>query len=154
MKNENFPKAYKEIMELLKYLPKESIDKIPKEIIQTFELGMDKNYNYVLTLKDIEKDFSQYNLLDETKAILAILFRDYWADPYQREQIIAKENYDKQKKLEEKYNIDNLFKNKQENKTTIQAIDISTLSITKRESFFNQLMNFILKYIFRKKDLI
>lgn len=154
MKNENFPKAYKEIMELLKYLPKESIDKIPKEIIQTFELGMDKNYNYVLTLKDIDKDFSQYNLLDETKAILAILFRDYWADPYQREQIIAKENYDKQKKLEEKYNIDNLFKNKQENKTTIQAIDISTLSITKRESFFNQLMNFILKYIFRKKDLI
>lgn len=112
MKNENFPKAYKEIMELLKYLPKESIDKIPQEIIQTFELGMDKNYDYVLTLKDIEKDFSEYNLLDETKAILAILFRDYWANSYQREKIIAKENYDKQKKLKEKYNIDNLFKNK------------------------------------------
>lgn len=118
MKNENFPKAYKEIMELLKYLPKESIDKIPKEIIQIFKLCMDKNYDYVLTLRDIKKDFSEYNLLDETKAILAILFRDYWASAYQRERIIAKEIYDKQKKLEEKYNLDNLFKNKQKNETT------------------------------------
>ena len=45
--------------------------------------------------------FEEQNLLDETKAILANIFRDYWASEYQRERILAKEKYDLQK-LEEK----------------------------------------------------
>ena len=30
---ENYHKAYKEVIEILKYLPKESVNKIPKTII-------------------------------------------------------------------------------------------------------------------------
>ncbi len=33
--------------------------------------------------------------LKRTKAIIAILFRDYWATPEQREKILAKQNYDR-----------------------------------------------------------
>ena len=52
---------------------------------------------------------------DTTKAILANIFRDYWATPYQKERIIAKEKFDLDKEEEQKrdkYNPDNIFKNK------------------------------------------
>ena len=53
---------------------------------------------------------------DITKAILANIFRDYWATPYQKERIEAKEKYDLEKieqEKREKYSTDNIFKNRQ-----------------------------------------
>ena len=41
---ENYHKAYKEVIEILKYLPKESVNKIPKTIIETFEKKQKKDY--------------------------------------------------------------------------------------------------------------
>ena len=58
--------------------------------------------------------FEEQNLLDETKAILANIFRDYWATEIQKEKIITKQNYDRkqlEEKKKERYNYDNLFKN-------------------------------------------
>lgn len=46
-------------------------------------------------------------LLDETKAVLANIFRDYWATTYQKDKIIEKEKIDRIKIEEskrEKYN--------------------------------------------------
>ena len=91
---ENYHKAYKEVIEILKYVPQESVNKIPKTMIETFKAKMDDNYDFKI---DINKGFEEQDLLDETKAILANIFRDYWATPYQRERIIAKEKYDRQK---------------------------------------------------------
>ena len=97
--NDNYNKAYEEILEILKYMPKESVNKIPNQMIYTFKTKMDKNYNFSI---DINKSFEEQNLLDETKAILANIFRDYWATPYQKERIEAKERYDRQKLEKEK----------------------------------------------------
>ena len=96
---DNYPKAYKEVIEILKYVPQESVNKIPNEMLETFKIKMDNNYNFSI---DINKKLEEQNLLDETKAILANIFRDYWATDYQRERIKAKENYDRQKIEEEK----------------------------------------------------
>lgn len=93
-----YNKAYTEILEILKYLPEESRNKIPSEMLEMFKIKHDKNYKFVI---DIDKSFKEQDLLDETKAILANIFRDYWATPYQREQILAKEIYDRQKLEEE-----------------------------------------------------
>lgn len=49
---------------------------------------MDKNCEFKV---DINKSFEEQEILDETKAILANIFRDYWATPYQKERIEAKE---------------------------------------------------------------
>ena len=99
---ENYHKAYKEVIEILKYLPKESVNKIPKTIIETFEKKQKKDYVFNI---DINKTFEEQNLLEETKDILAIIFRDYWATPYQREKIQEKEKYERQKIEEEKLKI-------------------------------------------------
>ena len=110
---ENYHKAYKEVIEILKYVPQESVNKIPKTMLETFEKKMDKDYVFNV---DINKSFEEQNLLEETKDIFAVIFRDYWATPYQRERIKAKEKYDRQKIEEEKankYNPDDIFKNKE-----------------------------------------
>ena len=73
---ENYHKAYKEVIEILKYVPQESVNKIPKTMLETFEKKMDKDYVFNV---DINKSFEEQNLLEETKDIFAVIFRDYWA---------------------------------------------------------------------------
>ena len=96
---DNYLKAYKEVYEILKYVPKEDYQKIPEDLIKTIENNMDKNYEYKI---DFNIDFSEQPMLRETMAIMAIIYRDYWADEKQREAIIKKQNYDIQKEEEKK----------------------------------------------------
>ena len=70
----NYHKAYVEVLEILKYIPKEEFNKIPKDMIQTFTEKADNSYQYHI---DKTIPFEKQVLLDETKSILAILFRDY-----------------------------------------------------------------------------
>ena len=141
----NYPRAYKEVIEILKYVPQESVDKIPQTMIDTFKAKMDNTYNFSI---DINKSFEDQELLGETKAILANIFRDYWATPYQKERIQAKERYDWQKIEEEKknkYNYD-IFKkdNKIDNKEN-ESVENSLPIEVKKESFYNKIINFFKK---------
>lgn len=150
MMEDNYSKAYKEIVEILKYVPEESVNKIPKEMRDMFEAEQLKTYNFQI---DTEKPFEEQELLEETKAILADIFRDYWATPYQKERIEAKEKYDRQKLEEEKskkYNPDDIFKKKNvesviEN-TEKDTIENSNLPIeVKKEKFYEKIINFFIK---------
>lgn len=137
--NDNYPKAYKEVIEILKYVPKESVDKIPKEMLETFKIKMDNNYKFKI---DFNKSFEEQEILEETKAILSNIFRDYWATPYQKERIIAKEKYDRQKieqEKAEKYNPDNIFKEKN---VEPEKEKITELPIEYKEKFFEKIIKF------------
>ena len=142
----NYPKAYKEVIEVLKYVPRESVDKIPKTMIDTFNRKMDNNYIFSI---DINKSFEEQELLEESKAILANIFRDYWATPYLKERIQAKERYDMEKIEEEKsakYNSD-IFKtqgkNKIDNKEEADNTNSNNLPIeVKKETFYEKIINF------------
>ena len=83
---DNYPKAYKEVLTILENIPEEDFKKIPENMIEVFKLNQDKNYDYEI---DINKPFEEQEMLDETKAIFANIFRDYWATPEQREKIQA-----------------------------------------------------------------
>lgn len=98
---DTYEKACKEVIELLKYFPRESVEKIPKEELELYKKNMDNSYEYEV---DKTKPFNEQKMSDKTKAIFAIIFRDYWASEYQRERILAKENmiYKNWKKSEEK----------------------------------------------------
>lgn len=147
---DNYSKAYKEVIEILNFIPKESVDKIPQTIINTFKAKMDRNYNFKV---DINKSFDEQDLLDETKAIFANIFRDYWATPYQKERIEAKEKYDRQKIEEEKlkrYNTDNLFskreKSDDEVKTKGNIVNQLPMKI-KKERFYEKFIKFIKNFL-------
>lgn len=144
----NYPKAYKEVIEILKYVPQESVNKIPQTMIDTFKAKMDKDYDFKI---DLSKSFEEQDLLDETKAIFANIFRDYWATPYQKERIVAKEKYDRQKAEEEKrnlYNADNIFKKKEinvEDENNKQELNNNLPIEVKKEKFYEKIINFFKK---------
>lgn len=105
-----YANAYTEVLEILSKMSKNDYNKIPRDMIQVFESYSNKDYAFEY---DKKKDFDQQGISKRTKLILAILFRDYWANDNQREKIIAKQNYYRQKLEEEKrkiYNTD-IFKN-------------------------------------------
>ena len=145
---DNYAKAYKEVIEILNFVPKESVDKIPETMLEVFKTKMDKDWDFKV---DINKSFDEQNLLDETKAIFANIFRDYWATPYQKERIEAKERYDRQKieeEKEEKYNPDDLFKKKkmETNKESEEKEKIKNLPIeVKKENFYEKIINLFKK---------
>ena len=150
---DNYSKAYKEVIEILKYVPQESVSKIPQTMIDTFKAKMDENYDFHI---DINKSFEEQELLDETKAILANIFRDYWATPYQKEKIEAKERYDREKAEENKrkqYNPDDIFKKRQTSDESIKDKENLNNNLpieVKKKNFYEKIINFF-KKLFRIK---
>ena len=140
---DNYPKAYKEVIEILKYVPEESVNKIPQTMLDTFKTKMDKEYNFIV---DINKAFEEQELLEETKAIFANIFRDYWATPYQKERIEAKEEYDRkqiEKLKQEKYNPNNIFKTRE---MQINDKNINNLPMeVKKEKFYQKIISWMKK---------
>ena len=146
MGNIEYANAYSEVLEIIKYIPKEDYDKIPESKIKLFQTKSNPNhqleYNPELTLE--EQQVSK-----RAKAIIAILFRDYWATDEQREKIIRKQRndlYKLEQEKYEKYSTDNIFNNqKNENKSIV--VDKNNLPI-KNESLFNKIIGF-LKRLFK-----
>lgn len=155
MMEDNYSKAYKEIVEILKYVPEGSVNKIPKEMRDMFEAEQLKTYNFQI---DTEKPFEEQELLEETKAILANIFRDYWATDYQKARIIEKENQDREeweRQKREKYNPNDIFKNRN---TTTNDNNISqdiqeqlneeynkNLPMEVKENYYKKIINFFKK---------
>lgn len=104
-----YKNAYREVLEILKYISKEEFNKIPKEVIRSFEENANNNYNFPYTPN---KTLDEQSVSKTAKYIIAILFRDYWATQKQREKILEKEKYDLiklEKQKREKYNPDEIF---------------------------------------------
>ncbi len=117
MIDSKYANAYSEVLEILKYIPIEDFNKIPKNKIELFEANANNEYSFNY---DPSKTLDKQNVSNITKGIIILLFRDYWATEFQKNKIIAKQNYDRMKLEEEKkakYNSDNIFK--KNNKNTI-----------------------------------
>lgn len=93
-----YANAYTEVLDILKYISKEDYEKIPKSKIKVFEENSNKNYNFTY---DENKTLDEQNVSEITKAIIAILFRDYWATKEQRYVIIKKQQEIKEQKQKE-----------------------------------------------------
>ncbi len=142
---DKYPKAYKQVIEILKYAPQEIVDKIPQKMIKTFKTNMDDKYDFKI---DISKSFEEQDVLEETKAILTNIFRDYWATPEQKERILEKEKNDREIEenlKREKYNPDDLFKKKQKVIQQNEEIQSNFPVEIKKEKFYKKIINFMKK---------
>ena len=148
MVNDEYTKAYAEVIEILRYISEEDFAKIPNEKIEFYKKHMDKEYKYTI---DETLEFEQQNMSDITKAILANIFRDYWATESQRSRILEKEKYDLNKIEEEKvqkYSPDNIFKNSKKDK--FNDIPSTTALIEyKKETWYIKFLNYM-KNIFNR----
>lgn len=154
MISKNYSKAYTEVLEILKYLPKNEYGKIPHERIQFFEDNKDYSYNFKI---DPQIPLDKQNISIEANSIIVMLFRDYFASETQKEKlkVILKQNEDKyQEEIRNKYNPDDIFGNKKDKITTFSSnkeIENNNLPIeVKRENFFKKFITYIKNLIFKK----
>lgn len=134
-------KAYKEVYEILKYVPEKDLNKIPKELLYEIEENKDDNYIYEV---ETGEDFNDKKMLPETKNLLAYIFRNYWATEEQID-IINKRRKNREDLLDfEKrqiYNPDKIFNNKLDRMVIDSKIENSLTEV--KESFFEKIINFL-----------
>ena len=146
-----YANAYTEVLDILKYISKEDYEKIPKSKIKVFEENSNKNYSFTY---DENKTLDEQNVSEIAKAIIAILFRDYWATKEQRYFIIKKQQEikeQKQKELMAKFEQNNKISEKDLKKANVASdldldIDYELLGTNmplykKEEGFFEKLVN-------------
>lgn len=149
MVNNKYAKAYKEVLEIIKYFPENEYNKIPKEKIEYFKNNMDKNYEFRI---DPNIDLSKQKISNEANAIIVTLFEDYFATEEQKAKIkeILKLNQKKEEQEKrEKYNPDDIFKNANKIENT-QNNEQETALIEYKENFFTKFKNFVLKLLHLK----
>ena len=146
---ENYACAYKEVIEVLKYTKREDVNKIPKSRILLWRINMNKDYDFKI---DTTKALEAQNLSKEAKAIIANIFKKYWATDYQKERIEAKEKYDieqMEKEKYQKYNPDDIFKNRKQNIQQEEVASKTVSMVEYREPLFKRILNKI-KNVFNK----
>lgn len=107
-------KVYKEIYEILKYIPKNELAKLPNGFVKFIEKNMDMNYTYKV---EYIQDFEKQPMLKGTRIILAILYRDYWATPQKKQEIIERDKKqikEKQEADRKKYDIETILSKQRE----------------------------------------
>ncbi len=144
MLDEKYSIAYSEVLEILKHISKEDYEKIPKSKIELYKANANKDYvfNYNPT-----KTLDEQNVSKIAKGIIAILFRDYWATPEQREKIIRKQNNDRiQIEMEKakKYNPDVFKANKNK-----EEVKNKSLVKVEKQKWYEKVLVFI-RNIFSK----
>lgn len=105
---ENINNAYSEVLVILRNI-NNGFYTIPYDVLQ--KLKRECNLNHKFKLKD-NVPLNKQNLLPETKAILSIFYRDYWANDEQYKFILEKEKNDEvllEKMKKDKYNPNGIF---------------------------------------------
>ena len=144
----NYKIAYSEVLEILKHISEEEYNKIPNDMIELFKTNANNDNEFVY---NPNKTLEEQNVSETARTIIAILFRDYWATETQKEKIIAKQNYDRKKIKEEKYNYNNLFnKNKKETEIQEEIKNNEVDIIPYKESIFKRIINKIKDILFKK----
>ena len=148
IKVENYPNAYKEIYEILKFVPKEDLDKIPTNFIEMVQKKMNKEYEFSI---NCDIDFlEEQKLMLETRTILAYIFLNYWATEKQKETINIKFKKDIEEAEEEKrnlYDVDIFKSRKQMQQSQTEELE---MVIYKKEGFFSKIFNKIMSLFKRK----
>lgn len=138
--------AYSEIDTFIELLDEYSKNKIPQKLRKFFKMEKDKEY-----IKNINPNIpiKEQNLKKETLALIAMLNLQYWCEDENEKQrlkaIYAENEIKYQDELREKYNPDNLFKNKQ--KEVKEKIEEIAMIEYKEDSLFTKIKEFILNIL-------
>ena len=149
----NTRQAYSEVEEFLGLVTEEEKNQIPKKLRDFFKEEMDINYH-----KNIDPNIpiKEQNLKEETLAIITLLMIQYWYKDESKKQKLLEvldENERKyQEELREKYNPDNIFKNKNVTSGEIKNdsnddISVNMQIVEYKEPIFKRIVNKILEFL-------
>lgn len=155
MVTKEFAEASAEINEILKYMPKEEVEKIPSKLREFFKEVASKDY---VTNINPDLPLDEQQIKEKTKDIIALIYRNYWCTEEERKELDQKliENDRKfEEELREKYNPDNIFKNnvtttkKEEPEIKEEKIEQS-LVVQETEKWYQRFLDMVKRW-FKKK---
>ena len=143
--------AYSEIYEILNLMEDEDKERVPQEVRDFFEEQRMKEYKPKIRT-DIP--LTEQNLRRETVVLLTILVINYWCDSEEEKQSFIDELEKNEKikmELQEKYNPDNLFKNRRKTKEDVVMEQVENVEMIQyKENLFTKLKKWFEK-MFNKK---
>lgn len=148
----NYQEAFVEVEEILKIMPVELSEKIPMKFRKIIIENQAPDYKVI-----IQEPLEQQKLKKETLVILGLIYRDFLCDEQERKELKiqdAQELEKIEKELQQKYDIQNVFDARKENrkKQEVSEDDYSTsLTLYEEPTFLKRLFN-IIKGIFKKKS--
>ena len=148
MITKEFAEAFTEINEILKFLDKSEVQKIPYELRERFNKLQSKEY---IVHINPSKRLDEQELKKETKDILVDLYVKYWCTDEARKEVnkILKDNYEKKHfEYRQKYNPDDIFKNKNESKNYNEVQEVALAQY--KESVFRKIINKISEFFKRQ----
>ena len=145
----NIARAYSEVDAILEKMDKANVEKIPIKLRKMFKEEKDVEYQNKI---DIYNKVQKKELEPKTLTLLAMLYLNYWCENDEEENSLIKQYAENDRKSEEetreKYNPDNLFKNKEKNKEQIANNSTETsLIIVEKEKWYKKIFNFIKNFI-------
>ena len=151
MKQE-YREAFTEVNEIIKLMPEELVSKIPNKFQEMIEDESDKEY-----YPNIQEPLEKQKLKNETIIILGLIYRDFLCSAEERKKLQekdARELREVQKAIEDevrqKYNPDDLFKNKKQDYTVQeQRIEENKSMIVIEEKWYQKIFN-IIKNLFKR----
>ena len=141
----DYAKAYSEVLEVLKYIPKEDYDKIPSKMLQLMQAKCDENSKFTY---NVALPFEKQNLSKDAKLILAMIFRNCWITQEQKVELAIKEKEflaEKEKEKREKYSMDKIFNSeKQEESSYIKEVQEDNSLDVQKEKWYIKIFNKII----------
>lgn len=138
-----YRQAISEVLDILEHTKKEDVNKISPEFIKFLNENSDKEY---IPNLDHMKRIKDMNLNEKTIGILSIINSKFWCSNEQKEKFknkLKENEIQYQTELREKYNPDNLFKDKVKvstQKATISMVDYKESIFTKIKNWFKQIL--------------
>lgn len=110
-----YEKALAEAFAVIMKLEFSDIQKIPDEFLNTLKNNMDQEY---YTTLNIDEEYIDNNLSEDTKGILGLVYRDYLTDESERKELVEGEHKSEeeyQEVLRDMFQSDLVFKNNDTN---------------------------------------
>lgn len=146
MLSKNYADGLKEVLFILDNTDVQYVNKIPKTVINFFKQNASKDYTPTFNPKCEIKDM---NIKNETKHILSVIYLNYWAENEENQQQFKKILMENQKKLDyeiyQKYNPNNIFKNKNKSIQMINKENLSPIEY-KKTTFFRKFSKYIISF--------
>lgn len=141
MQDTIYSNALYQISEILNYVEKDLINKIPENLINYINQNKSKDYDWKI---DTKLPLEKQELLQQTKEILTVIYRDYMCNASEREELdktLNKNELKYQNELREKYNPDNLFKKREKKIYSEQVESEDTSMVVYKQSLFRKILN-------------
>lgn len=149
MREIEYSEAAVEVLDILNHTNKEDVARIPQSFIKFLTNISSKSYKVKF---NHEHPINGLNLKKQTRELLGFIYITWWCDKEEREKYkkLIQESNIKNEEIKEKYNVNDIFKNKKEKQEhkIIQNENVMKTSIAeyKKENIFKRVLNKILSF--------